>query len=234
VKLPYLADNQLTALCKRLQGQGYGALKDLLREQGKTPFDEGSVIPTLDSSYKENGYQYLFYALTRLLQPESIVEIGVLQGFSLLSIGCALKANGRGEIHAFDLFEEYEYKCDNFDNVSSRVSTMGLDKCVTLHQADAPSVTGLIEETDILHVDVSNDGEIVGEIFSQWASRTSRVMIFEGGSLERDRVEWMVKYNKKSIFDEFLVLSNNEPEWHFFTIHPFPSVTIAVNGKYEP
>jgi len=233
VKLPYLADNQLTALCKRLQGQGYGALKDLLREQGKTPFDEGSVIPTLDSSYKENGYQYLFYALTRLLQPERIVEIGVLQGFSLLSMGCALKANGRGEFHAFDLFEEYEFKCDNFDNVSSRVSTMGLDKMVTLHQADASSVTGLIEETDMLHVDISNNGDIIGEIFSQWASRTSRIMIFEGGSLERDRVEWMVKYRKRSLYDKFMELDKNEAGWDFFTISPFPSVTIAVNVKYE-
>ena len=185
IKIPYLADKQLMALNERLQDQG--VLTDLLKGQERAPFDKGTIIPELDSSYKENHYQYLFYVLTRMLLPKRIVEIGVLQGFSLLAMGCALKENGTGEIHAFDLFEKYEYKCDNFDDVASRVSGMELEKLVTLHQADASSVTTFIEETDILHVDVSNDGQIVGEIFSQWASRTSQAMIFEGGSLERER-----------------------------------------------
>ena len=78
MKLPYLEDDRLTALGKSLQH--YGGLKDRLREQERSPFDEGTVIPSLTSSYKENGYQYLFYALSRLLQPARIVEIGVFQG----------------------------------------------------------------------------------------------------------------------------------------------------------
>ena len=226
IKIPYLADKQLMDLNERLQGRG--VLTDLLKSQERDPFDKGTVIPGLDSSYKKNHYQYLFYVLTRMLLPKRIVEIGVLQGFSLLAMGCALKENGTGEIHAFDLFEKYEYKCDNFDDVASRVSEMELEKLVTLHQADASSVATFIEETDILHVDVSNDGQIVSEIFSQWENKTSQAMIFEGGSLERDKVQWMVEYDKTSLFDEFSKLSKIKTHWGFFTLQCFPSVTIAV------
>ena len=41
---------------------------------------------------------------------------------------------------------------------------------------------------DILHVDLSNEPEILEEIIPHWIDKVRYLIIVEGGSLQRDRV----------------------------------------------
>jgi hypothetical protein len=93
----------------------YGSLTKSV-EYAVRELPEG-LLEGVGSSYKESGYQYLFYALVKLLSPEKICEIGVLQGFSLLSMASALKENNQGEILGYDLFDDYEFKNERMNNV---------------------------------------------------------------------------------------------------------------------
>ena len=57
------------------------------------------------------------------------------------------------------------------------------------------------EDFDLLHVDISNNGNTLVELsikcFNQL--KQGKHILFEGGSIERDNVEWMVRYNKQPI-----------------------------------
>jgi hypothetical protein len=57
------------------------------------------------------------------------------------------------------------------------------------------------EDFDLLHVDISNDGNTIVELsikcFNQL--KQGKHILFEGGSIERDNVDWMIKYNKQPI-----------------------------------
>ena len=191
-------------------------------------FDEQSKIEYLRSSYKEHGYGFLFYALTRALKPELCVEIGVLQGFSLLSVAAALRDNEVGIVHGFDLFEEYPYRHEKYDIVSDRITKFGLDRWSAVQQLDAFEVSRNFSEVDYLHVDISNNGDTFRQVFEQWAGKVKKAMLFEGGSGLRDQVEWMIKYEKPSIVQALDEIRADYPEWDILVIDPYPSLTIAL------
>jgi len=48
----------------------------------------------------------------------------------------------------------------------------------------------------MMHVDISNDGYVIRNISKY---KNKGLIFFEGGSLERDNVDWMIKYKKPSI-----------------------------------
>ncbi len=207
----------------------FQAVMSYLPDQMDTKiFDEQSKIEDLRSSYKEHGYGFLFYALTRALKPELCVEIGVLQGFSLLSVAAALRDNEVGIVHGFDLFEEYPYRHEKYDIVSDRIPTFGLDRWSTVERSDAFEVSNKFSEVDFLHVDISNNGDTFRQVFEQWAGKVKKAMLFEGGSESRDQVEWMIKYDKPSIVQALDEIRANYPEWDIYVIEPYPSLTIAL------
>ena len=227
VKLPYLSDENWLKLESSLAR--FGSLSETIENQLDSPFDLGTVIAELESSYKESGYQYLFYGLVRLLKPEKIIEIGVLQGFSLLAMASALKVNGRGAIKGYDLFDEYEYKNDRMTNVLSRVNSTNLHPFASLRKCDAYKVCKIERQADILHVDISNNGDSVGELFGQWNTRISDLIVFEGGHSDRDSIEWMRKYDKAPIHTALVRLADLfSKDWKFITLSPFPSITLCI------
>jgi predicted O-methyltransferase YrrM len=52
----------------------------------------------------ETGTSFLLYALIRGLRPEAVIEIGVANGHSAYFMLNALRANGTGTLHSFDVF----------------------------------------------------------------------------------------------------------------------------------
>ena len=185
-------------------------------------------IETLWSSYKDHGYGYFFYALTRVLKPARCVEIGVLQGFSLLTVAAALRDNGNGMIHGFDLFEDYPYRHEKYANVLEWIETSGLRTWATVSQEDAFQVHKQFDTTDYLHVDISNDGNTYRRVFEQWAGKVKKVILLEGGSADRDRVEWMIKYKKPSIVKALNEIRSAYPSWDIVVFDPYPSLTVAL------
>ncbi|OGX27132.1 MAG: hypothetical protein A2787_02035 [Omnitrophica WOR_2 bacterium RIFCSPHIGHO2_01_FULL_48_9] len=205
----------------------------LPKELNQKIFAGQPEIEKLWSSYKDHGYGHLFYQLIRCLKPAQCVEIGVLQGFSLLTVAAALRDNGRGKISGFDLFEQYPYHHESFENVDRRIKNFNLQSIATIARRDAFAVHEQFVEVDYLHVDISNNGDTYRKIFEQWAPKVKKVMLLEGGSVKRDVVEWMIKYKKPSItkaLDEFRL---KYPDWNIVVFDPYPSLTLAVRKNSQ-
>ena len=183
------------------------------------------------SSYKDHGYGYFFYALVRVLELSNCVEIGVLQGFSLMAVAAALRDNDSdGAIYGYDLFEEYKYRHDTFSNVNMRIKEINLSPWVHLRRADAYQIFQQFDSVDYLHVDISNDGDTYSRLFAQWESIVGKVIVFEGGSPIRDQVEWMRKYGKPPITPVIDKIKNEYPDWNVSVLTPFPSMMVAVKN----
>ena len=72
----------------------------------------------MESSYKKNSFDKIFRSICKAYNPKSILEIGILDGYSLNSF---LKYSSVDtEIKAIDLFEEYEYKNATFSQINER------------------------------------------------------------------------------------------------------------------
>jgi len=194
----------------------------IINEQKLDQFDD------LCSSYVDNNYKFLFYSLVKIVKPCKCVELGVLNGYSLFSMAMALRDNGFGEITGYDLFEDYRYKHQKYDMIKCWIKKYDFTKQITLKKADAFEASKLFNEIDFLHVDISNNGETLKKIFTQWAGKVKKVMLFEGGSRERDNVDWMIKYEKPKISNALAYIEASFPEWSIYVIEPFPSLTILL------
>jgi predicted O-methyltransferase YrrM len=187
------------------------------------------------SSYKENNYGNVFRALILAHQPKIVVECGVLDGYSTSHIAHALRFNhARGlpmaEFYAYDLWEEYEYKHGDLEEVEKMLKSKDLLDYVMLYEGDAFEVAEVFEPAtvDFLHIDISNHGEKVVDAVRAWGDKISPtgMIVFEGGSEERDKVEWMIKYKFPSIRYELFNNPIITKKWHMQIFTTFPSMTL--------
>jgi hypothetical protein len=201
----------------------------LPRSASADGFEGQQQLRALTSSYATRGYGSLFYALIRVLKPQYAIEIGLFEGFSLLSAAAALRDNGAGRITGYDLFERYPYRHAARDQLSRQIAQSGLEPWVSIHDSDAADVAAQWAAVDYLHVDVSNTGDTFRQVFSQWSEKVRQMILLEGGSRERDNVAWMRQYGKPAIAPAIDDLRREYRDWSFSVLEPFPSVTIACN-----
>lgn len=187
-------------------------------------------IEAVHSSFKTNGYGSFFYAFVRALKPKTCLELGVYQGFSMLSVAAALRDNGEGMIEGVDLFEDYPYRHAKFADVKRHIHACDLGDWTKITKEDATAAHKGFGDLDYLHVDLSNDGETFQFVFEKWAPKVRRAIILEGGADERDRVDWMVKYRKAPISPVIDEIRNSCPDWNICVLAPFPSVTVAMRS----
>lgn len=198
--------------------------------------------PPWYSSYEKNNYGDFFYSLMRVHRPRKVVELGTKAGYSTYHMARGLKENGNGTLDCYDLWETYK-----FNSVPKAIAEKNLRKfkdIVRFELRDAVGVDKLYKEidpvrgrgtlralatsngVDILHVDVGNEGEILGNIIPHWIDKIGQFIIIEGGSAERDKIRWMIKYKKAPIAGWLKDFANRRDDIEYFTIEPFPSVTI--------
>lgn len=204
------------------------AMRRYLPPSPAAEFPGRDGLETLPSSYADRGYGALFYALVRALMPKSCVEIGLFRGYSLLMAAAGLRDNGAGAITGYDLFEDYPYRHAQRAQVAQQIVDSGLAAWATLRQADVHAVHEHWSAVDYLHVDVSNTGETYRAVFEHWAPKVSQVILLEGGSRERDNVDWMLQYGKPAIVPALAGLRRDYPEWSISVLEPFPSLTVAL------
>ena len=81
-------------------------------------------------------------------------------------------------------------------------------------------------DIDILHIDIANDGDVFEFVINNYYTKLSKngIIIFEGGNLKRDNVEWMNKYNKTKINP---IIQKFKQEGYDINIFgTFPSLTL--------
>lgn len=180
--------------------------------------------PPWHSSYKENNYGKLFYSLMRVYQPEKVVELGTKAGYSAYHMARGLKDNGKGTLDCYDLWEKYE-----FSSVPKSVAENNLKKFkgfVNLTLRDVIGTDKKYKTVDILHVDISNDGDKLEQIIPNWIDKVRQVIIIEGGSTERDHLDWMIKNKKRPIRKWLKAFSHKRGDIEYFTIEPWLSITL--------
>ncbi len=176
------------------------------------------------SSYEQHNYGELFYALVRVYKPQKVVELGTKAGYSAYHIARGLAANKYGTLDCYDLWEKYPYNSAKQSETENNLQEFS--GVITFNRQDVMvGVVDKYESVDMLHIDISHDAEALEEILPQWIHKTNQLIIIEGGSQERDNVEWMKKYNKAPIapwLKKFCAANHLE----YTTIEPFPSLTL--------
>lgn len=190
------------------------------------------------SSYIEMNYGMVFRALILAHLPSIVVECGVLDGYSTSNIAHALRHNYitraiSSQFVAYDLWENYDYKHGDFGEVATTLREAGLlNHYVNLHYGDAfESAKNYNDKTvDFLHMDISNDGEVLENTLAIWGPklRQGGIIAFEGGSTKRDHIEWMIKFNKKPIVPVLETLCHPPicNDWAFQVFTEYPSMTL--------
>jgi predicted O-methyltransferase YrrM len=182
------------------------------------------------NSWCNGVWDLFFYGIVRGLRPNKCVELGTYAGYSAYCIGTALQHNGFGTLDCYDLWEQYPYR--KVSKAEAEKNLSGLP--VRLNQEDAFIAYSHYKNlsVDLLNIDLSNDGRTYRAMLENWYQRLSPkgIIIMEGGSEERDNVEWMVKFNKHSIIDILKSKFVNNL-YDFDVLTPFPSVTIFTKKE---
>lgn len=178
----------------------------------------------MHSSYIKNNFGELFTSMVKVYKPTNILEFGCLEGYSTSAILEGLKFNGKSfKFQAMDLFEDYPFHHANFGDLVKKFPE------VDFVRADFYKSDHLIEPQaiDFMHIDVSNTALTFQVFVEKYFSKLKPggIAVLEGGSKERDEIEWMNKYKKPKIHPYLQTLRG---KFEFLVITPFPSVTIFV------
>ena len=162
------------------------------------------------------------------------MELGCLEGYSGISIARGLKKNKKGRLIIIDLFEDYEYNSSKYSTVLANFKKYSVSDYVEFIKGDVFEKIDMLpdNQVDFLHIDISNNGNNVSKIFKLMKNkmRTYGLILFEGGSKERDKIEWMIKYKKRAL-QSFINTKYFQNDYQHFIFEPFPSLTICQRKK---
>jgi len=179
----------------------------------------------MKSSYSQCliNIAHFFQALSLATNPQKIVEIGVLEGFSLMNLTKHTTCN---DIQIYDLFEDFKGNHANLEKTKQNFPN------ATINKGDFYKIINNFTNysIDILHIDIANDGDVYEFALTNYMKKLSHkgVMLLEGGSKERDNIEWMKKYNKRKINP---VIKTFQNKYNILNIGGFPSLTVATKKK---
>lgn len=182
--------------------------------------------PDIESSYRENNLGKTIYETILELKPNTVIEFGCLYGYSTVAIATALKDLGRGKLICYDLWDEYQYKHTTLSHTQQNIEKYGLTKYVEFIKKDYNEWLDSPERFDLLHLDISNTGDTILKTYESLKHfvNSGSVILFEGGTEERDNVEWMIKYGARPI-------NSVKDVVNYKILNPaFPSLSIIKNG----
>lgn len=172
------------------------------------------INPDVESSYKYNNLGKTLYEFVVFEKPEVVIDFGVLEGYSTIALALGCKANGKGKVKVYDLFEDYEFNHSKFDRLIRNLKEHGVMDYVDIEKKNFFDWVKEPEPFNLLHLDISNTGDIIDLLEPLVGSGT---ILFEGGSEQRDHAGWMMKFNKKPI---------NQTKLSYQVINPlFPSIS---------
>jgi predicted O-methyltransferase YrrM len=179
------------------------------------------INPEIESSYQPNNLGESLYNTVLELQPNKIVEFGCLYGYSTVAMALALKELGRGLLYCYDLWDEYPYKHSTLDITKENIKKYGVENYVVFGKKDYFQWLQNSEQFDLMHLDISNTGDVISKTYDALYPQLSSgsTILFEGGSVERDNIEWMKKYKATS-------MNSVKTKTNYEVINPkFPSIS---------
>lgn len=180
--------------CKAHEGE---RIKVEIGDQTELLYSKMSYTnPQVESSYQYNNLGKTLYEFVLYEKPDVVIDFGVLNGYSTIALAMGCKFNGKGKVKVYDLFEDYEYQHSNFERLVRNIKEYGLTDWVEIEKANFFDWIKNPEPFGILHLDISNTGDIIDMLEPL---RGKGTVLFEGGSEQRDHVGWMLKFNKKPI-----------------------------------
>ena len=183
----------------------------------------------MNSSYNNNvTFGDVLDSIVFTLNPKKIIEVGILEGFSLERF--VESSDSDTIIQAYDIFEEFN---GNHAKKDKLVSMFKKYNNVTINYGDFYEVHNIISDVDIIHIDIANNGDVFEYAIKNYLPKLSEngIMIMEGGSEQRDNVEWMIKYNKPKIQP---VIQKYNSLYDIKTICEDKIWNKIKNNKYQP
>ena len=188
----------------------------------------------IDSSYSKNSYAVLFYFLASYFSPKIITELGVLGCYSIIPLAFGSQNNNQTfSINGYDLFEDYSYKSFSYKDALQRIDSFSLKDSIFLEKFDVYSegfIEEIIQTSDLTHIDLSHDGKMFERILTS-KIKDDGIIIMEGGSVERDNVEWMQAYSATKISPVLEKYSTIRDDLLISVIEEMPSVTVIQSIK---
>ena len=184
----------------------------------------------MKSSYTTSKLNYgdILSTITQLKKPKKIIEFGILDGFSLKTF--VENSSSMCQIKAYDIFEDFVGNGANQKTITDLFSN---NANVLIEKQDFYNLDFInsIENNsiDILHIDIANNGYVYEFAIEHYLKKVSKTgaMLFEGGSEERDNVEWMLKYNKAKI-QPILKKHSNSDMIDIYVLDKYPSMTLIT------
>jgi hypothetical protein len=176
-------------------------------------------MQNIKSSYKKNNYDKIFQSICFSLNPQKIVEYGILEGYSLDSF---VKYGKNALIEANDLFDDFPYNSADYDFIRNKFIK---NSNVSIYKRNFYESVNFYEDNsiDIFHVDIANTGDVFEFAIQNYLPKVRGLMILEGGSEERDNVDWMIRYRKPKIQPVLKKYSNDAK---ITIMEDFPSITL--------
>lgn len=174
------------------------------------------------TSYQKNNIDYgdIFQLLVWLYNPQKIVEFGILDGFSLENL--AKYSSPSCQIEAYDIFDGFNGNHANYQSIADKFGEFSNIKIKKGNFFE--SYQSFQEDSiDLIHIDIANDGSTYKFAFENYWSKLKKggLLIMEGGSKDRDNIDWMQKYQKIPIQDVLKKCPHK-----LFTLEKFPSLSI--------
>ena len=131
------------------------------------------------------GEGWTMYGLIRMMRPQTVVEIGRLEGVSSEWILNALEANGKGHLHSIDIKTRQES--------IPRLAAWVNKGAATIHEFDshgpkAAELAGKLGTVDFLFVDGCHTPEAVEADCLLWLPRVKGYALFHDWAFEGVRV----------------------------------------------
>lgn len=176
----------------------------------------------MNSSYKNQDIDYgeLIEAITLSQNPTSIIEIGILDGYSLHHF---INSTTKTTIQAYDIFDKFNGNHAKEAELKERFKN---DPQVSINYGDFYELhKELNDNIDMIHIDIANNGDTYEYAIQHYLPKLSStgLMLLEGGSKERDEIEWMNKYNKPKIGP---ILEKYAKTYRIKTFGKHPSLTL--------
>jgi hypothetical protein len=174
----------------------------IIRDQ-RTPIEKQLDALKKDISLHDYPYLYTLYQAIMVLQPRSIIEWGTKTGTTAIVMALALKNIGEGRVYSYDVFDENakDKVAGPFSQgkAQENIKKYGMQDIITVEQKDFWEWIKHPVPCDMIHIDIDNDGDKILTLYDSMKRYNLAYIIFEGGSVERDQVKWMVDLNRHPI-----------------------------------